>query len=151
MKSFRIGRELEYLAITLPDREPESYEQLANYDFFDSNWIEARIEIAVGGFEGSYLATLFRSDFPHFRNDLRKLYSFESSEGRFSTMENQLDIEIKGDRRGNFEAICVARDTSNGNRLEFKLRFDQTEIPPMLAGLDSIIAGYPVLGKKPRP
>jgi hypothetical protein len=62
-----------------------------------------------------------------------------------------LDIEIKGDRRGNFEAICVARDTSNGNRLEFKLRFDQTEIPPMLAGLDSIIAGYPVLGKKPRP
>jgi hypothetical protein len=151
MKSFRIGRELEYLAITLPDREPESYEQLANYDFFDSNWIEARIEIAVGGFDACYRATLFRDDFLRLRDDLRKLYSFESSEGSFSTMKNQLDIEIKSDRRGNFEAICVARDASDGNSLEFKLEFDQTEITPMLAGLDEIIKAYPVLGKRSKP
>lgn len=35
--------------------------------------------------------------------------------------------------------------------LEFKLEFDQTYIPRMLAELDAIIAAYPVLGKKPKP
>jgi addiction module HigA family antidote len=149
MKSFRIGRELEYITITLPDRDPESSEQLANYDFNGANWISAHIKIAVGGFDGSYRATLERTDFPHFRDALKKLYSFESSRGEFSTIENQLHIVIRGDRRGNFEAICVARDTSDGNCLEFKLAFDQTEIPPMLKQLDAIIEAYPVLGKRP--
>ena len=149
MKSFRIGRELEYTTISLPDREPESDEQLANFDFDDANWINAHVKIAVGGFDASYGATLFRADFPRFRDALKKLHSFESSRAQFSTMENQLHIEIRSDMRGNFEAICEARDRSDGNCLSFKLGFDQTEISPMLKQLDSIIKAYPVLGKMP--
>jgi len=53
---------------------------------------------------------------------LKKLYSFESSQGEFRTLESQLHIEIRGDRRGNFEAICIAEDSSGGNCLKVHAR-----------------------------
>lgn len=152
MKSVRIGRELEHVTIRLGERSPDAATQdlrLAERGYEDANWITAHIEIAVGGFEGRYSASLERTDFSRFRGALKKLYSFESSQGGFSTMEGLLHIDICGDRRGNFEAICVARDDGEGNRLEFKLQFDQTFIPRMLTELDAIIEAYPVLGKKP--
>jgi hypothetical protein len=151
MKSVRVGGDLEHVTIALSDRDPERDAQLADHKYYDSNWVSARVEIAVGGFRGAYDADLFRADFPDFRDALTKLYSFASNDGKFETIENQLRIEIRGDRRGNFEATGVARDSSDGNCLEFKLEFDQTYIPRMLAELDAIIAAYPVLGKKPKP
>ena len=150
MKSVRIGGDLEHVTINLGERSPNSVSedrQLAERGYWDSNWVTARIEIAAGGFRGYYGASLFRTDFPRFRAALRKLYSFESNHGRFNTMECQLNIEISGDRRGNFEATCVAKDAGDGNRLEFKIQFDQTYIPRMLTELDAIIEAYPVLGK----
>jgi hypothetical protein len=78
---------------------------------------------------------------------LKKLYSFESSQGEFRTLESQLHIEIRGDRRGNFEATCKAEDSSCGNCLKFTLEFDQTYIPRMLTELDAIIEAYPVFGR----
>jgi hypothetical protein len=39
---------------------------------------------------------------------------------------------MEGDRLGNFEAICVARDGTADNSLTFRLEFDQTEIPRMV-------------------
>lgn len=151
MKSVRIGGNLEHVTINLGERSPDAAtidrSRLAEYGYWDSNWVIADIEIAAGGFRGYYRASLFRTDFPHFRDALRNLYSFESNRGRFETMECQLSIEIQGDRRGNFEATCVARDAADGNRLEFKIRFDQTYIPRMLTELDAIIGAYPVLGK----
>ena len=151
MKSVRIGGNLEHVTMSLGERSPDSAtidrSQLAEYGYWDSNWVSADIEIAAGGFRGYYRASLFRTDFPDFRDDLKKLYSFESNRGEFNTIECQLSIEINGDRRGNFEAICVAKDDTDGNRLEFKIRFDQTYIPRMLTELDAIIKAYPVLGK----
>jgi hypothetical protein len=149
MKSVRIGRHLEHITISLGDPSPdlESEKQRARRGYYDSNWISAHIEIAAGGFRGSYDVSLFRADFPDFRDALSNLYSFASNQGEFRTIENQLHIEIHGDRRGNFEADCVARDATDGNCLEFKLNFDQTEIPRMLTELEAIIEAHPVLGK----
>jgi hypothetical protein len=153
MKSVRIGREQEHITIDLddPSTDPESDKQLAKKGYYDANWIDAQIEIAAGGFQGSYGASLCREDFLDFREALSKLYSFAANQGEFTTTEDQLSIEIHGDRRGNFEADCVARDATYENRLEFKLRFDQTDIPRMLAELDAIIKAYPLLGERPKP
>jgi hypothetical protein len=149
LKSVRIGRNLEHVTISLsdPSPDPESDTPLARRGLYDANWIPARIEITAGGFRGSDHASLLREDFPDFRDALFSLHSFASNEGQFRTIENQLRINIRGDRRGNFAADCVARDTTDGNCLEFKLRFDQTDIPRMMTELDTIIEAYPVLGK----
>jgi hypothetical protein len=150
MKLVRIGRDLERITISLddPSPDPDSDKQRAEHVYYDSNWISAHIEIAAGGFRGPNDASLFRADFPDFRDAFSNLFSFASNQGEFRTIENQLHIETRrGDRRGNFEAHCVARNATDGNCLEFKLNFDQTEIPRMLTELDAIIEAHPVLGK----
>jgi hypothetical protein len=72
MKSVRIGRDLEHITISLgdPSPDPESEKQRARGGYYDSNWISAHIEIAAGGFRGSYDVSLFRADFPDFRDAL---------------------------------------------------------------------------------
>ena len=137
MKSVRIGRDVEHVTISLdePSADPESDTQLAKKGYDDANWITAHIEIAAGGFQGSYGASLCREDFLDFREALSKLHSFASNQGEFTTVEDQLNIEIHGDRRGNFEADCVARDATYENRLEFKLRFDQNRYPSHADGI----------------
>ena len=59
-------------------------------------------------------------------------------------------MTIEGDGRGHFVARCEARDQpGTGNTLRFELRFDQTELPPVLASLDAVLAAFPVKGRGP--
>src|SRR5437868_947757 len=62
-------------------------------------------------------------------------------------MEDWLALSITGDGLGHFSADCVARDQSGiGNKLAFKLTFDQTELPGMLRELDELLRLFPVRG-----
>ena len=55
-----------------------------------------------------------------------------------------------GGRKGHFHAECEAMDQpGTGNRLAFKIDFDQTELPDILRGLDAICDAIPVVGRKP--
>jgi hypothetical protein len=56
-------------------------------------------------------------------------------------------MKIQGDGLGHFEAECQAMDQAGvGNSLEFRLSFDQTDIPAILKGLDRVKEAFPVRG-----
>jgi hypothetical protein len=56
-------------------------------------------------------------------------------------------MKIQGDGLGHFEAECHAMDQAGvGNRLEFRLSFDQTDIPGILKGLDRVNEAFPARG-----
>ncbi|MEP1080088.1 hypothetical protein NDI52_32500 [Leptolyngbya sp. PL-A3] len=143
MASFRIsGDDSEYLSVKVAGRSH------AAQDYWDGNWLNADIEIDAGAFRGRYGAYLRAEELLSFRDAITRLYSFDSKEARFETMERQLSINIAGDSLGHFTAKCEAVDQAGiGNRLSFSLSFDQTEIPAMLKGLDAIVREYPVIGK----
>src|SRR5690349_6163467 len=116
-------------------------------DYWDGNWVDSSIEIRAGGFSGRFGASLRTEEFESFRVHLAKLYTFETSTAEFTTMEEQLRIHVNGDKLGHYTAECSAMDQAGiGNRLSFELEFDQTDIPSILAGLDSIIESFPVIG-----
>ena len=116
-------------------------------DYWDGNWVDSSIKIFAGGFSGSFGASLRTEEFKSFRDQLAKLYSRQSSTAEFTTMEEQLRIHVNGDELGHYTAECSAVDRAGiGNRLSFELQFDQTDIPSILAGLDSIIESFPVIG-----
>ena len=144
MIGFRIGRnDSEYLNVQITGRSHPG-----SQDYWDGNWVNADIEIDAGSFRGRYGAYLRAEELKDFRDALARLYSFDSKEAKFETMEGQLSIRVTGNGLGHFTAECEALDQAGvGNRLIFSLDFDQTEIPEMLKGLDAVAREYPVIGK----
>jgi hypothetical protein len=105
------------------------------------------VTLSVSGFSGTFEASFRSTDFPRFADDLAKLYRSLSGTAEFVTDEPQLGIVVEGDGRGHFAANCYARDTAGiGNKLTFRLFFDQTEIPTILGQLEAIAQNSPVRG-----
>ncbi|HEU4579666.1 MAG TPA: hypothetical protein VFS67_15515 [Polyangiaceae bacterium] len=138
-----IGSEAsEHIAIAVTRREfPEST------DYWDGNWVYATVRIRVGAFRGEYEAQLRTDEIAHLRSGLVHLHAELSGNASFESMEEWLKMSIEGDGRGHFVAKCEARDQpGTGNTLRFELRFDQTELPPVIAALDAVLAAFPVKG-----
>ena len=148
MQTVRLGRTGEFIKISVAKTPARQRPDVAsgNLSGFDANWVDALIEAEVCGFRARYFASLERGDFPRLYESLSKLYSFDANEAEFSTIEDQLHIVIKGDKRGNFEATCVAKEGTYQNILQFSLKFDQTDLPPALSALKEVCENYPVLG-----
>jgi len=117
-------------------------------DNWEVNLLDVEVEIAVGGFRGLFGAKLTLGHLARLRNELAQLHSRDLRELAFepylSPYNSNLIFKIKGDGLGNFTADFDVADEP-GNQLEFRLSFDQTEIPEMLNGLDAMLIEYPFL------
>jgi hypothetical protein len=88
-------------------------------------------------------ALLRTDELASFRDQLATLHAAFNGSATFETMEEWLRVDIQGDGRGHFLAQCEANDQPGvGNTL----RFEQTELPPMLAALDEVLRAFPVRG-----
>jgi hypothetical protein len=116
-------------------------------DYWDGNWVDCTVAVRAGGFRGEYVACLRTEEFASFRADLERLHRELRGLGRFRSMEEWLDIEVSGDGRGHFKGLCRLKDRAgDGNLLECKVEFDQTDVPGMLEQLRSIEAAFPAIG-----
>jgi hypothetical protein len=116
-------------------------------DDWDKNWIRAKVIIKAGAFNGHYWADFMTTDFELFKRDIKKIDQDFNGIGKFETLEDQLNLSIKGDGIGHFELECIAKDNASfGSRLSFSLTFDQTELKRLINELDKIIKAYPIKG-----
>jgi len=143
MSNFRIGRaDTEYMSVRIVGRTNNVR------DNWEVNLLDIEVEIAVGGFRGLFGAKLTLGHLARLRNELAQLHSRDLRELGFepylSPYNSNLIFKIKGDGLGNFTADFDVADEP-GNQLEFRLSFDQTEIPEMLNGLDAMLIEYPFL------
>jgi hypothetical protein len=131
----------DYLQILI-----DNYSYPNSNDFWDGNWINAKIKIKAGAFNGSFIAQVRNVDFLNFNKGLRDLYDKLDGYANFNCLEEYLEIKVKGDGLGNFSADCIANDkqTIPGNKLEFSLEFDQTEISSLSNMLDEILDKFPI-------
>lgn len=136
----------EHVAIALTRLEfPEST------DYWDGNWVYATVRIRVGAFRSEYEALLRTDEIARLRSGIAELHAELKGTASFESMEEWLRMTVDGDGRGHFVAKCDARDQpGTGNMLRFELRFDQTELPPILASLDAALAAFPVKGRPDR-
>ena len=116
-------------------------------DYWDGNWLHSQIEVRVGGFSACYPGALRVDEFESFHQELASIYEILKGKAGFWSMEEWLSIDVKGDGRGHFNARCEATDEPGiGNKLKFQLTFDQTEIPGIIRGLQSILEAFPLRG-----
>ena len=112
----------------------------------DENWINTKIVVKAGVFNGEYLSYIMTSDFEHFKHELKNLYNNLSGTALFCPLEEQLKLSIKGDGIGHFNVDCKAQDQAGvGNLLLFDLNFDQTMIPTLISQLEIITEAFPII------
>jgi hypothetical protein len=109
--------------------------------------VTAEITLASGGFRAKYEADLRTTEFVSFREELVPLYRNLTGTASFTPMEPWLEVEVAGDGRGHFRAVCVARDDFVEDReFRFTVSFDQTELAEVIRSLDGIMEQFPVVG-----
>ncbi|MBI1824537.1 MAG: hypothetical protein HY200_09465 [Nitrospirae bacterium] len=106
------------------------------------------VEMKAGGFAGKIVASLRTDEFYRFYQELTSLYITIPGKASFLSMDDGLEIRMKGDGKGNFRADCEAKDPSGaGSLLKFRLLLDYTHIPDILRDLEEILKKFPVIGK----
>lgn len=149
---FHVNRQARMASFSFGGEEAErvevqvhGYERGPTGDYYDDNWVRVSVRVSVGAFSGSFDATFLAPEFVEFREGLSLLYESLKGVARFSTLEQQLSLELTGDGRGHIALKGLAIDAAGiGNRLEFVLALNQGHLSSALKGLDEIIGSFPV-------
>jgi hypothetical protein len=116
-------------------------------DYWDGNWLFARVSLAVGGFRGGYQANFRTDELDRFLKQLGHLHSKLKGEAVFDTLEGQLRLRCVGDGRGHIAVTGEAQDEAGlGHRLAFTLELDQTQLAPLMNDLTRSLDQFPVRG-----
>ncbi len=140
MQSFSFGgNERERLEVQV-----HAYERLPLGDYHDDNWLRVSVSIQAGAFSGTFGCAFLAPEFSEFRDSLQVLHKTLSGVARFSTIEDQLSLELTGNGRGHIALKGLALDVlGTGNRLEFHLDLDPGHLTAGLRGLDEIVGAFP--------
>jgi hypothetical protein len=121
------------------------YERAPVGEYYDDNWLVSQIRITVGGFRGKADAEISTSELIGFLAQLRPLYETLSGAAEFTTLEGQLYLRLTGNGIGQIELTGeVADQPGIGNRLHFKLQFDQSQLGASIRELEKVTSEFPV-------
>ena len=121
------------------------YEREPSGEYYDDNWVKANVCLSVGGFKGNYGAAFLTEDFSRFLDELQNIYESLKGTAEFKTIENQLYIKALGDGKGHISIEGEAIDAVGiGNRLNFSLEIDQTDLSYTIKQLKEMVKRYPV-------
>jgi hypothetical protein len=121
------------------------YEREPTGEYHDDNWVRGNVSISVSGFRGNYGAAFLTVDFSQFLDELQNLYMSLKGTAEFNTLERQLYIKASGDGKGHISIEGEAMDrTGIGNRLNFNIEIDQTNLSSTINQLKELVKHYPV-------
>jgi hypothetical protein len=120
------------------------YERAPVGEYYDDNWLKVEIRVRAGGFRGKASATIITGELTKFLSELRPLRQTLSGAAEFTTMEEQLSLRLAGDGKGHVELRGeVADQPGVGNRLQFTLQFDQSQLGASIGELEQVTLLFP--------
>jgi hypothetical protein len=137
------GEGTDHLTIALIDRA-----HMGASDYWDGNWISATVNLVAGGLCGTISCFLRAEELGFFFDQLTNLQQTLHGTAEFTTMEQQLYIQLTGNGRGHMTVRCVIQDQPGvGNRLDCTLNTDQSFTRETLRQLAVAVRVYPVIGE----
>ena len=122
-----------------------NYERAPVGEYWDDNWLNVEISICAGGFRGKASATIITSELEKFLSELKALHEKLNGTATFTTLEEQLSLRLNGDGKGHIELRGEVADQAGiGNRLNFTLQFDQSQLGTSVRELEKVTAQFPV-------
>jgi hypothetical protein len=125
-----VGEKISFILTSKPaDKESEGYD-----------WIQAYVEISVGGFHGKADLTLTLTDIKKFKEEIDIVYDELVGVAELDTIEDQIKIKMEGDGLGHIKLTGYLKDNvSFGNKLSFEINFDQTFLRGSISGLNTVL------------
>jgi hypothetical protein len=123
------------------------YERALIGEYWDDNWLTVEIHVSAGGVRGNAAAAIVTGELKKFLSELRALFETLSGTIEFKTMEGQLNLLLVGDGKGHIELRGEVVDKPGvGNRLEFTLQLDQSQLGASIRELERVTAQFPERG-----
>jgi hypothetical protein len=121
------------------------YERPLVGEYWDDNWLRVEIRVQAGGVRGKVTVAILTGELEKLLSELRPLYKTLSGSVNFKTMEAQLTLVLVGDGKGHIELRGEILDQPGiGNRLNFVLQFDQTQLATSIRELERVMAQFPI-------
>ena len=121
------------------------YELSPTGEYWDDNWLVVEIHVRAGGFRSKTSATFITTELIDFLSKLRPLFETLKGEANFDTMEKQLSLRLIGNGKGQIELLGEVLDQPGiGNRVNFKLCFDQSQLGSSIRELEQVVSQFPV-------
>ena len=121
------------------------YEQPADSeDRFDLNWLRAEVSVQAGSFRARESISILTWELNGFLAELAKLQESLAGTATFETIEEQLEIRLKGDGRGHVELSGrLSSPQPDADSLMFHLQIDQTDLARTISELRKVMSAYP--------
>lgn len=117
-------------------------------DYWDSNWLNAYVEVIVPGFKAEYKACLRVNEFQEFYKDLMEFNKLAIKEIEFTTMEQGIYLKFNVNKLGVVTCSGSAWDGINDNTLEFTFNTDLISMDKLALQIQAILIKYPLVGKR---
>jgi hypothetical protein len=134
---------LPYWSLGYPERERISFElfpPVSDKHTEGYDWIKASAKIQVGDFYGQTELLLTVSDIIRFKEQVECLYLNLKGYAEFTTIEGQVGIKVETDGLGHMNTSGYLKDdVSSGNKLSFKIEFDQTLLKRTISEIDEAL------------
>jgi len=115
-------------------------------DFWDANWLKARVSVRAGAFHGAFEADLRSDELEPFAAQLEALGA-DQGVARLESSEGWVALKLANDQRGRLQATCEVRDDpTGGGSLRFGVVADPAQRLDLLDALRSILEAFPVIG-----
>lgn len=115
------------------------------------DWLHTKVDIAAGGFRGTFATHLHITDFARFRDELLDLnanltrHETTNRKATFHSARGTLRLSIEARHAETFTATCEASDGSASDTLLlFTLKFDRAELPDIVRNLNLMLAEFPL-------
>jgi len=133
---------LEGISIWIDGRESPDTD-----DFWEGNWLNARVLVEARGASVELRHTLIRIDeLAAFDAQLQALYRELKGAAVFACLESHLAIRLAGDGRGHFTIEVDLTPEIGFQRHWFEFSTDQSYLPEVLAGLERVLKTYEARG-----
>jgi hypothetical protein len=117
------------------------------FDAWDGNWIDCEVEIAAGGFRGTFRADMRSEEFQTFLEQLEGVGSAMEGVASLSGVEGQIAVSLTGDGPERVRLAGEALDVAGtGNRLQFAFDVDRACLPEISRSLEHLLSAFPVIG-----
>ena len=134
---------MAFFSIGHPERERVEVTligSLADVKTEGYDWINARVQIDVGGFTGDVQIYMCLSDMIRFKQELEPVYANLNGVAEFKTIENQLYIRVESDKLGHIAATgFLTSDFALDNKLTFDIHYDQTLLWHTISEIDEAL------------